>query len=155
MGCLKSIIEKYFKENIESKEDNYLFGKLKEYSSSQEEGEDAIILEVNGNINGYLVVNQNKSYHEVSYSGEEESFIFRLFQDKVIIKVEEYQITSKEPIHPQAIYKEDWITPDPTVLLVKGDYTNHRNILEKYANQFKNGKLVELWLPNLFECYIG
>ena len=72
MGDLKETIKGYLEDQFLRNDQNELyFGVLSELSADQRPDEKAIMMTKDDTHSGYLILNYEKEYHEVSYTGEE------------------------------------------------------------------------------------
>jgi hypothetical protein len=80
-----------------------------------------------------------KSYDKLMVGANKDVFTFNFFNDRMDITLEPYQITRKPFKNlPQLITKEDWVTPAPMKMSLKGNYRPHRKTLRNAVKQFKS-----------------
>ena len=97
-----------------------------------------------------ITLDSSKKYHELTIGAEEDYLAMHFAPGILKMQIQPYQVTGEEFEVPQLIDKSDWVSPEPLVLLAKGNYSPQREILESATSLFeKTGEKIPLIFPEL------
>lgn len=151
---LKDKVAEHINKTLVQENGKYFLGSLTDYGSQNTEDQPAILLTRNieriSSHSGYLHSFPKQNKNTVSYITDKETFYFTFRPKLFKVTIQEPQITRDVPKLRQAIKKEDWVTPEPLRMGIKGNYAVQIREIQLALRDFKKQGFSELWVSPFF-----
>jgi hypothetical protein len=155
---LSDAIGTYLRKTMRIEDSKWYMGTLSNYSTDRGHNQDTvgiILKRVMGKspyprLSGYLILDSKGNTNEITYLTEQESLVFDFSAQRLTITAHPFQLTRTQPELPQAITKQDWYTPHPFNISLRGDYSQHLELMRSAHEEFALHQTAELWIPELF-----
>ena len=128
--------------------DGYCFGKISATQTQDTHGElELLLVDDQGGYCGYLFVTPGVAPYRITHVTNDEQVYLDISPDALAMEIQPAQVTKTPMTFPSSPTKEDWITPPPIHLHVRGDYRAYLLAIDRIVQHPTAGTAVLLPIP--------